>query len=683
MSGKHGPPHELPATSIVGQSTTIELPTTYVGKQPKPGKHPNGGGFSVPPTRPGGIGPGTTYKEHLRGQTLRNVFATEKSAQNDYAAKSQDLPRATEVEFANFKTQYPAATSTQTQAYQHELNISNILIQQKTAELHVQTGLANAFYGHSPLNATAKDYIAKVEILEKTVQPYGTAYTTWANSYKAAHTAKLLTEQIQLLNNKQVHVQNLLAAAHAQEQRQQASDQEARRVAAEQERLAKEQETKRVAAEEARLAAEHEAQRVAAERARLAAEQEAQRVAAEEARKAQKKRAAEEAAAKSRAEQDVRLKYLGSWSESLDTDQANRLFPVSGSAASVVPVFTVATGSIFTTANNALAIKDALRLAVAAVIAALTTSTGVVIGGFAALLFPSPLSNSELYALSVPLSDLTPDDLDDLYAIAEASGEIELPVSIGSRTVDDTIEFIVAATNGTTVPSKVLVRLATLDPGLNIYRSYSPGAPSIGMTWTPIVEQKNASTTSPARESRIFIYNGTTPAPLEGRLDEYPELDLYSFGGFINVFPAESGIPPIYTMFRDRRDDPGVASGYGKPVLGIWLGSASQDNGAVIPNQIADKLRGQNFSSFRAFREALWRAAIADSELSKQFTANNIQEMKNGRAPFSRKDDRSGGKVKFELHHVNRVSRGGEIYDIENIRIVTPKRHSELHKGGN
>lgn len=683
MSGKHGPPHELPATSIVGQSTTIELPTTYVGKQPKPGKHPNGGGFSVPPTRPGGIGPGITYKEHLRGQTLRNVFATEKSAQNDYAAKSQDLPRATEVEFANFKTQYPAATSTQTQAYQHELKISNILIQQKTAELHVQTGLANAFYGHSPLNATAKDYIAKVETLEKTVQPYGTAYTTWANSYKAAYSAKLLTEQIQLLNNKQVHVQNLLAAAHAQEQRQQASDQEARRVAAEQERLAKEQETKRVAAEVARLAAEHEAQRVAAERARMAAEQEAQRVAAEEARKAQKKRAAEEAAAKSRAEQDVRLKYLGSWSESLDTDQANRQFPVSGSAASVVPVFTVATGSIFTTANTALAIKDALRLAVAAVIAALTTSTGVVIGGFAALLFPSPLSNSELYALSVPLSDLTPDDLNDLYAIAEASGEIELPVSIGSRTVDDTIEFVVAATNGTTVPSKVLVRLATLDPGLNIYKSYSPDAPSIGMTWTPIVEQKNASTTSPARESRIFIYNGTTPAPLEGRLDEYPELDLYSFGGFINVFPAESGIPPIYTMFRDRRDDPGVASGYGEPVLGIWLGSASQDNGAVIPNQIADKLRGQNFSSFRAFREALWRAAIADSELSKQFTANNIQEMKNGRAPFSRKDDRSGGKVKFELHHVNRVSRGGKIYDIENIRIVTPKRHSELHKGGN
>lgn len=289
MSGKHGPPHELPATSIVGQSTTIELPTTYVGKQPKPGKHPNGGGFSVPPTRPGGIGPGITYKEHLRGQTLRNVAATEKSAQNDYAVKSQDLPRATEVEFAYFKTQYPATTSTQTQAYQHELNISNISIQQKTVELHVQTGIANAFYGHNPLNATVKDYIAKVETLEKTVQPYGTAYKTWANSYKAAYSAKLLTEQIQLLNNKQVHVQNLLAAAHAQDQRQQASDQEARRVAAEQERLAKEQETKRVAAEEARLAAEHKAQRVAAEQARLAAEQEAQRVAAEEARKAQKK----------------------------------------------------------------------------------------------------------------------------------------------------------------------------------------------------------------------------------------------------------------------------------------------------------------------------------------------------------------------------------------------------------
>lgn len=356
MSGKHGPPHELPATSIVGQSTTIELPTTYIGKQPKPGNHPNGGGFSVPPTRPGGIGPGITYKEHLRGQTLRNVFATEKSAQNDYAAKSQDLPRSTEVEFENFRTQYPAATATQTQVHQHELYIGNILIQQKTAELHVQTGLANAFYGHSPVNATAKDYIAKVETLEKTVQPYGTAYTTWANSYKAAYSAKLLTAQIQLLNNKQVHVQNLLAAAHAQEQRQQASDQEARRVAAEQERLAKEQETKRVAAEEARKAKE------AKER--------------------------EEVNAKKSAEGLARLNAMVAMFDSWEAAKTSRPFPVSGSAVAAGPVFTLATGRLATSAAITQAVRAALQAGVAAIIKAGTAAaTPVIVGAAVSLAF--------------------------------------------------------------------------------------------------------------------------------------------------------------------------------------------------------------------------------------------------------------------------------------------------------
>ncbi|MGB5828991.1 MAG: hypothetical protein WBH22_21410 [Pseudomonas mandelii] len=35
----------------------------------------------------------------------------------------------------------------------------------------------------------------------------------------------------------------------------------------------------------------------------------------------------------------------------------------------------------------------------------------------------------------------------------------------------------------------------------------------------------------------------------------------------------------------------------------------------------------------------------------------------------------------LELHHVNQISKDGEIFDMDNIRIVTPKRHSEIHKG--
>jgi len=40
--------------------------------------------------------------------------------------------------------------------------------------------------------------------------------------------------------------------------------------------------------------------------------------------------------------------------------------------------------------------------------------------------------------------------------------------------------------------------------------------------------------------------------------------------------------------------------------------------------------------------------------------------------------------MKYELHHVEQIGLGGDVYDLDNIRIVTPKRHIEIHtnKGG-
>lgn len=77
MSEKQGPPHHIPATDIRGEREYIELDTTYVGKQPKPGQNPKGGGFSIPPTRPGGMGSGITNTEGLRRETRDNINAAE------------------------------------------------------------------------------------------------------------------------------------------------------------------------------------------------------------------------------------------------------------------------------------------------------------------------------------------------------------------------------------------------------------------------------------------------------------------------------------------------------------------------------------------------------------------------------------------------------------------------------
>ncbi|WP_341350711.1 hypothetical protein [Vibrio gazogenes] len=42
-----------------------------------------------------------------------------------------------------------------------------------------------------------------------------------------------------------------------------------------------------------------------------------------------------------------------------------------------------------------------------------------------------------------------------------------------------------------------------------------------------------------------------------------------------------------------------------------------------------------------------------------------------------------GGRVKFELHHVEEIQHGGKVYDVDNIRVTTPKNHIDIHKKGN
>nr|WP_246585551.1 HNH endonuclease signature motif containing protein [Yersinia kristensenii] len=137
---------------------------------------------------------------------------------------------------------------------------------------------------------------------------------------------------------------------------------------------------------------------------------------------------------------------------------------------------------------------------------------------------------------------------------------------------------------------------------------------------------------------------------------------------------------PVYVYFKTPRDEPGEVTGRGQRVAGIWLAEAGKGLGVPIPAQIADKLRGKEFSSFDRFREAFWQEVGNDPELSKQFKSGNLGNIKNGKAPSPRESEQVGGRVKYELHHVKPISKGGAIYGIDNLRVLTPKRHIEIHK---
>jgi hypothetical protein len=372
-------------------------------------------------------------------------------------------------------------------------------------------------------------------------------------------------------------------------------------------------------------------------------------------------------------------RLLAQWREETEAQWQSPTFANVGSMAVFGPTFTGTLGTVGVSPATSLALRTALRAAVSAAIAALASVAAPVLVGFAALLAPSRLGSGDLFSVSVPLSELAPDSTADLYELAAIGGEIDLPVRLGSRTIGNSVEIVVVATDGVTVPASVPVRLAHFDARKNVYVSSSTVSNGPVITWTPLVKPQDPSTEFPLIDTDLPIYEGATVTPGVGRIDPFPELDRYGFGGFITVFPIDSGIPPTFTMFRDRRQDPGVASGSGQSVSGNWLGAASTLEGAPIPKQIADKLRGREFSSFKAFRRVFWKTVASERFLNRQFTSLNKIDLRDGLSPSAKSSEQVGRRKKFEIHHVKPISEGGAVYDIDNLRILTPKQHIEAH----
>ncbi|MBH3403546.1 S-type pyocin domain-containing protein [Pseudomonas glycinae] len=430
--------------------------------------------------------------------------------------------------------------------------------------------------------------------------------------------------------------------------------QEAERLQ-EQIRIARELEARHLQ-EQARIAAEVEARRVAEEQARIAAVAEARRLAEEQARIA------------------------------AEAIRNAHTFRAPGAASATGPLFMTSAGVVAVAEAAAASLQAAVRSAIAG-LGSLAASVGAgAVVGVSALVYSSKLGNGELpdrYAFSTPLSDLAPDFAPDLHAIAAAGGTVDMPFRVSSKTdANGQSEVFVVKTDGRNIPSAVRVVAASYDTGRNVYTATTSDVPPRTLTWTPIVNPGNSSTTSPAGQPDVPAYTGATVVPVEGRLDSFPGVFEAGFDDYVLVFPQDSGLPPNYTMFRDRREDPGVASGVGQAVSGNWLGSASQGEGAPVPAQIADQLRGREFRNFRAFREAFWKAVAGDPELAAQFKKQSLSAMEKGKSPYAPEKEWAGEAGKFELHHKIYISNDGSVYGLENISVVTPKRHKDIHGRG-
>lgn len=144
----------------------------------------------------------------------------------------------------------------------------------------------------------------------------------------------------------------------------------------------------------------------------------------------------------------------------------------------------------------------------------------------------------------------------------------------------------------------------------------------------------------------------------------------------ILVFPASVGIQPVYIAWSVRYE-PGVVTGVGEDVSGIWLAGAGKGIGVPIPTRIADKLRGRRFASFDGFRRAFWKVVGNDPQLASDFDPYSVGRMKLGCGPRSRDSDIAGKLKSFEIHHVEWISNDG---DIDNLRVTTPANHIDIHR---
>ncbi|WLH13657.1 S-type pyocin domain-containing protein [Pseudomonas hefeiensis] len=492
-----------------------------------------------------------------------------------------------------------------TDAIEIELRTLKLQLFKARTDHQEHIAIANTYYGHDPLTHKVQDVRYKgFELIGRRggQRTYYNAIAKWNVSYAAAYEAKFLAEQIKLLDARLITHNNAIAEANAK--------------AAAEARAKAQAEAQRLAQEQARKAAEAEARRAAEERARLAAE--AQRLAAAEEAAAQAEAQAEAkritAAQARKVAEAERLRVAQA--QALRQALAGRAFPMPGTAAVAGPVFAIAGSSLATSPAMTSAIQTALRTAIAMAVETATAVAAPALAGFAALLYSPTLANGELperFAFSTPLSDLTPTQNDDLHDMADAGEAIDLPVRLSSQVAaDGQSEIFVVNTAGMSSPSAVTLVPVTYNAQHNIYIATTAGISPKTLTWTPIVQPGNSPTALPIEPPTTPVFTGASITPVAGRIDPFPEITENSFDDYIFVFPIDSGLPPLYIMFRDRREDPGVALGSGTPVSGVWTDAASKGEGAPIPSQIADQLRGKEFRHFREFRESFWKAVAGD-----------------------------------------------------------------------
>ncbi|WP_420233162.1 bacteriocin immunity protein [Pseudomonas sp. ABY48] len=323
-----------------------------------------------------------------------------------------------------------------------------------------------------------------------------------------------------------------------------------------------------------------------------------------------------------------------------------------------------------------LDLQKTIRSAVAAFSGPLPEGSQEHLGQYAGVLSFSFASRAKAvrFGLCVAVTELSLTD-SDWQALAAQRGNMELPLRMGTTTVAlkpgslsyglkeirELFEIYVAPCAGE-LPAQVRVRPAVWHDDERAYRFTADGPQPAMIEWTHPDDLK--APTRP-KQDRLDSVGSVRSSPV-------PELALFDcveevrFDDYVVVFPPETGLEPVYVLFNDRRDCPGVVSGEGHAEADDWQTQASSSQGAAVPASVADHLRGQVFERFDLFTRVFWKAVAAMPTLSAQFNIDNRALLLSGSAPRSElAEDNRALRI---LHRVD-TTQGGDVYDLDNLII--------------
>ncbi|ASJ86463.1 S-type pyocin domain-containing protein [Pseudomonas aeruginosa] len=236
--------------------------------------------------------------------------------------------------------------------------------------------------------------------------------------------------------------------------------------------------------------------------------------------------------------------------------------PANGSV-----VATAAGRGLIQVAQGAASLAQAISDAIAVLGRVLVSAPSVMAVGFASLTYSSRTAeqwqdqtpDSVRYALGMDANKLGLPSSVNLNAVAKAGGTVDLPMRLTNEARGSTTTLSVVSTDGVSVPKAVPVRMAAYNTATGLYEVTVPStvaeAPPLILTWTPASPpgNQNPSSTTPVVSKPVPVYEGAALTPLKTDPESYPGM-LLDLNDLIVIFPADSGVKPVYVMLSSPLD---------------------------------------------------------------------------------------------------------------------------------